>query len=379
LTEPHLYTFELPRVANAGSNLSLQAKGSAGGSLIESTVKNITITERNKANITGTVQFDNNGVNEPVAGAVVTIDNQSYSVETDVNGVFTLSSVFIDEAFDISISHVLRGEKVIWEQTTVPTVISGVIDIGDIVFHDDDIATIYDESTGNELSFNTTQNEYKYYPSSPMRFRGYQVDYISIRKDKGYISLYDMNGNKIQFIQVLPLSYGLRYQKMAGIRVSESTGYIAITYDSTYVSGIEDSGMTVQIQFRTDGSVKLLYGSSLIDLGTLSGYVEFAFSGNSSGDYVSADLDYSSFTLADKYLSKPYNRLKTSEYFYPSSPFDLMGNVLHFDYDLTNGYRIWTEPLDSIPVPLQYPQAGSELFPPPVDSVPNPPPASGWF
>nr|MBC8212232.1 carboxypeptidase regulatory-like domain-containing protein [Gammaproteobacteria bacterium] len=345
---------KLPRVANAGSSLTFQVKGTAAGVAIQSASQIVNLSERPKADITGRVMLEQNGVSEAVSGARVTLDRQSYSVLTDAAGYFTLSSVFIDDALEIKVSHELRGESLVWEQRALPQVNAGIVDVGNLLFHDDDVTTLYDESTGNELQFKPNNTEYRYYPSMDFSFHGYPVDYISIRKDYGYLSLYDRNGYAIQYINALPVNQ-FSFQKMAGIRVHESEGYLAITYDSVAIDGVANSAMTMQLQFQSTGNVKILYGSTAIDLRNyMNGYLDFQFRGNDSGNYESANLDFSALTSADPYIIKPYKRFSLNEYFYSSAAFDLMGNVVEFDYDFSSGFRIWSEPLTSIPVPLQY-------------------------
>ena len=352
--EPHIYALKLPRVANAGSSLTFQVKGTAAGVAIQSASQIVNLSERPKADITGRVMLEQNGVSEAVSGARVTLDRQSYSVLTDAAGYFTLSSVFIDDALEIKVSHELRGESLVWEQRALPQVNAGIVDVGNLLFHDDDVTTLYDESTGNELQFKPNNTEYRYYPSMDFSFHGYPVDYISIRKDYGYLSLYDRNGYAIQYINALPVNQ-FSFQKMAGIRVHESEGYLAITYDSVAIDGVANSAMTMQLQFQSTGNVKILYGSTAIDLRNyMNGYLDFQFRGNDSGNYESANLDFSALTSADPYIIKPYKRFSLNEYFYSSAAFDLMGNVVEFDYDFSSGFRIWSEPLTSIPVPLQY-------------------------
>jgi hypothetical protein len=360
-SEPHVYVFDLPRIANAGTTLTLQAKGSAAGVEQLSTIQQITLTERTKANITGRVLLDSSGVTTPVEAAVVTIDKQSYSVLTDVNGDFTLFSVFVDEPLDIGIRVENRNESIVWQEISPPVAVAGIVDIGDIAFRDDDLATLFDESTGNELIFTAGNNQQNYALATGMTYRGIPLDYMRIDKASTNVYLYDSHGNQVQYISLLPV-YNLLYQRLGGIRIAERADYVAITFDSGYINGVTDSGMIAQVQIRSNGDIKYLYGSTLTDLGgSFSGYLDYEWRGNYSGSYVSASPDFSSLSVGAEYVAKPYKQLRLNEYFYSAAPFDLMGSVVEFDYDLINDFRVWSEPLNVIPIPLQYTGAGTPV------------------
>ena len=198
--------------------------------------------------------LDNNGGHTPVEGAVVTIETQSYAVLTDVNGDFTLSAVFIDEPLDVSISDESRNESVVWQEISPPVAVAGIVDIGDIVFRDDDPATRFDESTGIELIFEAGNNQQNYDLATGMTYRGIPLDYMRIDKASTNVYLYDSYGNQVQYISLLPV-YNLLYQRLGGIRIAERADYIAITFDSGYINGVTDSGMIAQVQIRSDGDI----------------------------------------------------------------------------------------------------------------------------
>jgi hypothetical protein len=351
--EPHIYRFTLPRIANVGNSVTVQAKGMAAGIEQQSAAQQINLVERTKADITGRVMLESAGVSTPVEAAVVTIEQQQYTVTTDIDGYFTLSAAFIDEALNISVNHEQRGERIIWEEITAPQAVAGVVNLGDIVFRDDDPSTLYDESIGNEIAF-TGSASYQYFTSTGMTYRGHKVDYLYIDRAGTYMYLYDQYGYNIEYIRPLPIN-NAQYQRLGGVRVKETADYIAITFDSMYLSGVANSGMTTQVQIHSDGDIRIVYGSTAIDVGSyLSGYTELYWRGNDSGNYVLSTVDFLNLSLDNPQVNKPYHRNNVREYFYSGSAFDLMGRVLEYDYDLNNDIRVWSEPLTSVPVPLQY-------------------------
>ena len=76
---------------------------------------------------------------------------------------------------------------------------------------------------------------------------------------------------------------------------------------------------------------------------------------------MSANPDFSSLSVGSEYVAKPYKQLRLNEYFYSAAPFDLMGSVVEFDYDPSDDFRVWSEPLTVIPTPLQYTGAGTPV------------------
>jgi hypothetical protein len=355
---PHHHLLTIPRVATADGIMVLQARGVNSGVEVLSEEHTLSISARSKADITGRVLLDTEGAVTPADGVAVTLDAQSLSATTGADGYFTLSAAFIDEAFNIEFLHQARGESIIWEEPLSPTPIDGAVNLGNISFREDNAETLYNEGSGRELLFTGESLDYR--PLTTFTYRGHTVDYLRINKRYGQIELYDNNGYQIVYARLLPgmnypyNNYGWQYRHLGGIRLTEKENYLAVTMDSIYMRDLPGSAMVAQVQLHSDGDLRYLYGSTEIDISPyLSGNVEFEWRGNNSGNWSSRSVNFAELPLEEPITIKPYHQFETYEYFSSGNQFDLPGRFIEFDYDPVEGTRVWSEPLQTIPVPLQ--------------------------